>query len=95
MPRSDPKNNTFTDADYALLSRIFRLIIQEIRTEEDKEKLAPGELGINYKEGAFYIRNPHNGKLFSPNIAFWPQLDTWGVTVSSPGTMVLMRSTSV
>ena len=67
MPRSDPKNNTFTDADYALLSRIFRLIIQEIRTEEDKEKLAPGELGINYKEGAFYIRNPHNGKLFSPN----------------------------
>lgn len=50
-----------------LLSNIFRVMIKEIVTDEDKEKLAPGEMGINYKEGSFYIRNPHNGELFTPN----------------------------
>lgn len=50
-----------------LLSNIFRVIIKEIVTDEDKEKLAPGEMGINYKEGSFYIRNPHTGELFTPN----------------------------
>ena len=50
-----------------LLSNIFRVIIKEIITDEDKEKLAPGEMGINYKEGSFYIRNPHTGELFTPN----------------------------
>lgn len=50
-----------------LLSNIFRVMIKEIVTDEDKEKLAPGEMGINYKEGSFYIRNPHTGELFTPN----------------------------
>lgn len=50
-----------------LLSNIFRVMIKEIITDEDKEKLAPGEMGINYKEGSFYIRNPHTGELFTPN----------------------------
>lgn len=50
-----------------LLSNIFRVMIKEIVTDEDKEKLAPGEMGINYKEGSFYIRNPHSGELFTPN----------------------------
>ena len=50
-----------------LLSNIFRVMIKEIVTDEDKENLAPGEMGINYKEGSFYIRNPHTGELFTPN----------------------------
>lgn len=50
-----------------LLSDIFRIIVKEIATDEDKEKLAPGEIGINYAEGAFYIRDPYTGDLFSPN----------------------------
>ena len=50
-----------------LLSNIFRVMIKEIVTDEDKEKLAPGEMGMNYKEGSFYIRNPHTGELFTPN----------------------------
>ena len=50
-----------------LLSNIFRVMIKEIVTDEDKEKLAPGEMGINYKEGSFYIRNPHTSELFTPN----------------------------
>ena len=43
------------------LAKIFRLIAKEIRTDEDKEKLAPGEIGISYIENTFYIRNPHTG----------------------------------
>ena len=50
-----------------LLSDIFRIIVKEIVTDEDKEKLAPGEIGVSYLEGSFYIRNPHTGELFSPN----------------------------
>lgn len=63
----DPKNVTLSEWQQQLLADIFRLIVKEITCDEDKEKLAPGEMGINYKEGALYIRNPHNGKLFSPN----------------------------
>lgn len=58
---------TLTPEAMQLLSDIFRLIVREIRTTEDKEKLAPGEMGISYEEGCFYIRNPHTGELFSPN----------------------------
>lgn len=65
--RYDPKNETLTEWQLNVLSNIFRLILKEVSTDADKDKLAPGEVGINYKEGAFYIRNPHNGKLFSPN----------------------------
>lgn len=56
-----------TSFQMELLSNIFRVMIKEIVTDEDKEKLAPGEMGINYKEGSFYIRNPHTGELFTPN----------------------------
>jgi len=63
----EPNNVTLSEWQQQLLADIFRLIVKEITCDEDKEKLAPGEMGINYKEGAFYIRNPHNGKLFSPN----------------------------
>lgn len=65
--RTDPVNRKITPEDAALLANIFRVIIREVRYDEDKEKLLPGEIGINYKEGAFYIRNPHTGELFSPN----------------------------
>ena len=58
---------TITAEQMNLLSEIFRVIIKEIRSDEDKERLAPGELGISYKEGSFYIRNPYDGSLFSPN----------------------------
>lgn len=65
--RRDPVHATLTEFQQQLLAEIFRVIVKEITCDEDKEKLAPGEMGINYKEGTFYIRNPHNGKLFSPN----------------------------
>lgn len=58
---------TVTPEQMQLLSEIFRIIVKEIRSDEDKEKLAPGEMGISYTEGSFYIRNPHTGELFSPN----------------------------
>ena len=50
-----------------MLADIFRIILKEINSDEDKEKLAPGELGISYNEGAFYVRDPHTGELFCPN----------------------------
>lgn len=52
---------------YKMLADIFRLMLREVTSDEDKDKLAPGELGISYEEGAFYIKNPHTGELFSPN----------------------------
>ena len=50
-----------TEEQMKLLAGIFRIIVKEIRSDEDKEKLAPGELGISYIEGTLYIRNPHTG----------------------------------
>ena len=44
---------TMTAEQMQLLSDIFRIIVKEIATDEDKEKLAPGEFGISYAEGAF------------------------------------------
>ena len=58
---------TMTPEQMKMLSEIFRFVLKEIRTNEDKEKLAPGEVGISYTEGAFYVRDPHTGELFSPN----------------------------
>lgn len=60
-------DRTLTPYQMQLLSDIFRIICKEIRTDEDKEKLAPGEIGISYIEGCFYIKNPYTGELFSPN----------------------------
>lgn len=60
MPKMSPEV-------YRMLSDIFRLILREVKTDDDKEKLAPGELGISYEEGTFYIRDPYTGELFSPN----------------------------
>lgn len=59
--------HTITDGELAMLANIFRIIVKEIRYDEDKEKLAPGEIGISYTEGCIYVRNPHTGELFSPN----------------------------
>lgn len=66
---SSPKEFPYEITEYKmeLLSRIFRIIIKEITCDEDKDLLAPGELGIDYKGGCFYIRNPHTGELFAPN----------------------------
>lgn len=60
---------TYSLSDYQLklLSDIFRIIVKTIKSDSDKEKLAPGELGIDYDEGCFYIKNPYTGKLFTPN----------------------------
>lgn len=51
----------------SLLGEIFRVIAKEITCDEDKERLAPGEIGISYKEGCFYVRDPYTGELFCPN----------------------------
>lgn len=58
---------TITDWQRTLLSEIFRIILKEIRFDEDKEKLAPGEIGVSYDEGCLYVRNPYTGELFCPN----------------------------
>lgn len=58
---------TLTPYQMELLSDIFRLILKEIKTNEDKERLAPGEVGVSYRNGCFYVRNPYTGELFSPN----------------------------
>lgn len=63
----DPVHNTMSPEIAALLAGVFRLILQEVKTDEDKEKLAPGEVGINYKTKTIYVRNPYTGELFSPN----------------------------
>ncbi len=64
-PKEFPYN--ITEWQMHLLSDIFRIIVREIKSDEDKALLAPGELGISYAEGCFYIRNPYTGELFSPN----------------------------
>lgn len=58
---------TMTPWQMQMLSEIFRIILKEITCDEDKEKLAPGELGVSYLEGCLYVRDPHTGELFSPN----------------------------
>ena len=64
---SGSTNRTLTDAELALLSNIFRIIAREITNDDDKVKLAPGELGMDYTNGMIYVRNPHTGNLVSPN----------------------------
>lgn len=59
--------NSITEWQAKLLADIFRIFVKEIVTDDDKAKLAPGELGINYTEGCFYIKDPYTGELFSPN----------------------------
>lgn len=63
----DRQSHLMTAEQMKLLSEIFRVIVKEITCDEDKYGLAPGELGIDYTEGCFYIRNPKTGELFSPN----------------------------
>lgn len=63
----DPVNNRLTDWQIQMLARIFRIILKEITCEDDIKDLAPGEMGIDYRDGSLYVRNPHNGKIFSPN----------------------------
>ena len=60
-------NRVLTEFQMQMLSDIFRLVLKEIVTEEDKEKLAPGEMGISYQERTLYVRDPHSGELISPN----------------------------
>ena len=62
-----PHNRKLSDEECQLLADIFRLIPREINSKEDVERLAPGELGINYRNGEIVIKNPHNGKPFYPN----------------------------
>ena len=64
---ADPKNRTLSQKELELLSNIFRVMLKEITSDTDKENLAPGEMGIDYKNGVLWVRNPHNGKLFAPN----------------------------
>ena len=58
---------TMTDYQMALLAQIFRIIVKEIKSDEDKNLLAPGEIGVSYTEGCFYVKNPTTGELFCPN----------------------------
>lgn len=64
---NDPKPYKLSEAQMLMLANIFRFIAREITSDSDKEKLAPGEFGVNYQTGTLWIRNPHNGLLFSPN----------------------------
>lgn len=62
-----PDKVTMTEWQLQLLSNIFRLIVKEITCDEDKLLLAPGEIGMSYEEGTFYVRDPHTGELVTPN----------------------------
>ena len=64
---NDPASEPLSAEELALLSQIFRLTLKEITGDADKLTLAPGEMGVNYTTGTLWIRNPHNGQLFSPN----------------------------
>ena len=46
---------TLTPYQMSLLADIFRLILKEVKVDSDLEKLAPGELGISYTNGCFYV----------------------------------------
>ena len=71
----EPTGHPLSEEQCALLSQIFRFIPKEINTTEDRDKLAPGELGINYKRGEIWVRNPHTGKIFCPNsVEFWKSI---------------------
>lgn len=64
-----------SDREYGMLADIFRVILKEINYREDVDKLAPGEMGINYKTGELWVRNPHNGKVFCANsVEFWKSI---------------------
>ena len=58
---------TLTPYQMSLLADIFRLILKEVKVDSDLEKLAPGELGISYTNGCFYVKNPYTGEIFTPN----------------------------
>lgn len=58
---------TLTPYQMGLLSDIFRLILKEIKVEEDLDSLAPGEMGVSYTNGCFYVKNPYTGEIFTPN----------------------------
>lgn len=58
---------TISPYQQQLLAEIFRVILKEIVSDEDKEQLAPGEIGISYGENTLYVKNPHTGELISPN----------------------------
>ena len=64
---NEAHRHTISPEQLKMLRDIFRLIPREIETEEDIQKLAPGEMGINYNDGALYFRNPKTGDVFSPN----------------------------
>lgn len=63
----DPTNTQMTEQQTRMLADIFRIFVKEIKSEQDADTLAPGEMGINYKTGSFVIRNPYDKTLFSPN----------------------------
>lgn len=60
-------NRVLSPFQMKLLSEIFRIIAKEITCDEDKYSMAPGEIGIDYTEGCFYVKDPHTGELFCPN----------------------------
>lgn len=64
---SESHRRSITPEQLKMLSDIFRIIPKIIESAEDIEKLAPGEMGINYNDGALYFRNPYTGEVFSPN----------------------------
>lgn len=64
---SESHRRSITPEQMKMLSDIFRIIPKTIESVEDIEKLAPGEMGINYNDGALYFRNPYTGEVFSPN----------------------------
>ncbi len=57
----------YSQEQLQMLSEIFRIYVKEIATNNDKEHLGPGEIGIDYTNGSIVIRNPHTGELFYPN----------------------------
>ena len=49
-----------------LFTDVFRFILPNVNPD-NKEELAPGELGINYDTGVFYFKDPYTLEIRTPN----------------------------
>ena len=98
LPKSREAPIRMTEWEMKLLSDIFRVILKEITCDEDKEKLAPGEMGINYDEGSLYVRDNIlnadrvSGVRFYSSIS---QLDQLGISLSADSIVRQMEYPSV
>lgn len=50
-----------------MLSEIFRVMVNPVTAQNAKDILAPGEIGLDFNEWTFYVKNPYNNEIVTPN----------------------------